>query len=103
MDTVRFISAAGGHLELSYALMNRDGSVRFHATLTLADLRASLGVYDDRPDEFALLFDDLARDWRGFEGVREWFSLDNASLITYTSDRLGHVFAAHEHDNNSYA
>ena len=103
METVRFISAAGGHLELSDAVVNRDESLRFRATLSLAELHASVGVYDDHPAGLAVLFDDLARDWRGFEGIREWFSLENEFLITCTSDRLGHVFASIELRNNWYA
>lgn len=34
---------------------------------------------------------ELAEDWRGWEGIRSWKSLEGELELSATSDRLGHV------------
>ncbi|MEO8002398.1 MAG: DUF6228 family protein [Arenimonas sp.] len=38
-----------------------------------------------------LLFQEMARDWRGWSGTKEWRALDGELSIVASSDSLGHV------------
>ena len=71
-----------------------DGAVR---TLTVRvegpGLSAERQVYE--PEEFggygalAVFFDEMATAWRGWEGPREWYSLEGELAVTAVHD--GHV------------
>jgi hypothetical protein len=39
----------------------------------------------------AILFADFAENWRGWEGEKAWYDIDDALHLVATSDRLGHV------------
>jgi hypothetical protein len=42
-------------------------------------------------DGLGLYWSELAEDWRGWEGVRSWRSLEGDLELSATSDSLGHV------------
>lgn len=37
------------------------------------------------------LFEDLALNWRGWEGIKSWVSMEGELELTATCDRIGHV------------
>ncbi|WP_316367281.1 DUF6228 family protein [Candidatus Thiodiazotropha sp. CDECU1] len=37
------------------------------------------------------LFQSLAQDWKGWEGVREWSSIEGEFGLSASSDNLGHI------------
>ena len=45
---------------------------------------------------FAELFEDLAANWRGWLGRKEWRSLEGELRLTAECDRLGHVWITTE-------
>ena len=42
------------------------------------------------------LFEEMARDWRGWEGGKEWKSTDGRLKLACFHDRLGHIDLAFE-------
>jgi hypothetical protein len=36
-------------------------------------------------------FDNLAADWKGWEGQKTWSNLEDELTVTATSDKLGHI------------
>ena len=88
-----------------------DGQLRFHSpavgpppsvtvviTVTLPELNASKLIearssWGAGPD-LADYFSDLARDWRGWDGAREWMSSCGELRIASHHDRVGHVVVA---------
>lgn len=39
----------------------------------------------------SLLFDEMARDWKGWRNDKTWTALEGELALTASSDRLGHV------------
>jgi hypothetical protein len=52
---------------------------------------SSAKVYIYEPHGLAALFADLATNWRGWEGAKEWSSVEEDFSLSCTSDALGHV------------
>lgn len=52
---------------------------------------ASARVYLYEPHGLASLFAELAANWKGWEGVKQWRSVEGDFALSCTSDRLGHV------------
>ena len=50
---------------------------------------SSARVYD--PAGVVMLFDDMAAHWRGWEGEKQWSSVEDHLALSCTSDGLGHV------------
>jgi hypothetical protein len=64
----------------------------YHARLECPGLTAATNVYSLGDDGLPNFFVSLAEDWRGFEGVREWGSLEGQlTLEAITADHLGHI------------
>jgi hypothetical protein len=38
-----------------------------------------------------MLFDEMAREWRGWSGTKEWASLEGELSLSCTADGKGHV------------
>jgi hypothetical protein len=55
----------------------------FHGTLC---------VYDDEQVCLAAFFNDLAENWRGWRGKREWGTLEGNMSLSATCDSLGHTY-----------
>ena len=73
---------------LSFAAHSRD---YFTVTLRANGLDATVRVSSYLSDGFAMFFADLAADWRGWQGAREWSSLEGECELRAESDRTGHV------------
>lgn len=63
-------------------------SVRMSGPVTV-----SVNAYDIAPHRWAEFFDDLAANWRGWEGSKAHESLEGHVKVTATCDRTGHVTA----------
>lgn len=64
-----------------------DVEVRLHG----GGVEAAETVFDNNPQEWTSFFQGLARDWRGWEGVRVIESLEHQLRLSCTTDRLGHI------------
>lgn len=86
------------YLRLSDAEVRRDGPWSVHVHLRLPDLQADTEVLFGPPPEEPLadFFETLARDWRGWEGIRTWDAYKGGLRIDATVDALGHVLLAVE-------
>ena len=63
-----------------------------YCRVTLKDrdiVASSARIYDVAG--LATLFDDMAADWRGWEGEKEWSAVDNDFALSCTSDAQGAV------------
>ncbi len=58
----------------------------------LAATRTQVYLYD--PEPLVRLFDELAQNWRGWEGDKHWHSVESDLDLKCTSDRLGHITIA---------
>jgi hypothetical protein len=57
-----------------------------------ASARGLVYAYDPRGEGgLRSLFASMARNWRGWEGKKEWESLEGELSLTCTSDPLGHI------------
>jgi len=67
----------------------------WHALLEAGNLRAETPVYVEghfhESSSFARLFQEMARDWRGWDDVRKWATLEGEVELGFSIDRLGHV------------
>ncbi len=48
------------------------------------------------------LFEEIAREWRGWDGEKDWAALDDELRLTASSDHTGHttlVVVMHDHDS----
>ena len=61
------------------------------AELVAPSLHAAASVYVHGPLGLARLFEDMARDWKGWSGAKEWSSLEGELTLRCTQDALGHV------------
>ncbi|MDQ3685222.1 MAG: DUF6228 family protein [Acidobacteriota bacterium] len=52
---------------------------------------SSAKVYIYEPHSLALLFEELATSWKGWEGAKEWSSVEGDFSLSCKSDGLGHV------------
>ena len=70
-----------------------DGSEYYRVTLKTEAMTASLKVYAFEPSgEYCWrYFADLADNWRGWSGIKQWSSLEGEFKISSESDALGHI------------
>ncbi|MBA2502119.1 MAG: hypothetical protein H0V27_04480 [Pyrinomonadaceae bacterium] len=52
---------------------------------------SSAKVYIYEPHSLALLFEELTASWKGWEGAKEWSSVEGDFSLSCKSDGLGHV------------
>ncbi|MFZ9595110.1 MAG: DUF6228 family protein [Bdellovibrionia bacterium] len=57
-------------------------------------------LYDDNRS-LLRLFEELAANWRGWEGSKDWSSLEGDVTISCTTDNLGHISFNVELTNNN--
>jgi Family of unknown function (DUF6228) len=83
-----------GELEFSEkeGLSLSAGREYFRATIRSKYLTSFTDVYAFDPFDSNLVrfFEDLARNWKGFDGEKEWSSLEGELSLICTSDNLGH-------------
>jgi hypothetical protein len=64
----------------------------YRVTLSVSDVRGSCLVCDYEPAAYLRgFFRDLATNWRGWKGKKEWSSLEGELRLTATSDSVGHI------------
>jgi len=79
-------------LELSAPLRLKEELQQFTVTIRAEGLTASRDVYAFEGEERLLaLFDEMAAEWRGWEGTKEWASLEGELTVAVTHDRVGTV------------
>ena len=54
-------------------------------------IRAQTRVYAYHPESLAALFDEMAREWRGWSGAKEWASVEGELTLSCTTDGKRHV------------
>ena len=95
VDTVTIKSSRGaGELKLSEPRPPSAGYPVEYLRVSLQDKEiaaSSSKVYIYEPFGLAALFDDLAANWKGWEGVKERSSVEGDFALSCTSDGLGHV------------
>lgn len=83
-----------GELELSWkeGLSETAGQEFFRSNIKSKHLSSYTDVYAFDPFDSKLVrfFENLAENWKGFEGKKEWSSLEGEFSLNCTSDRLGH-------------
>jgi hypothetical protein len=88
-------SLAIGDGDERFILVAPEGSQRplsvFDATLVGPRLDATLDIYVDQPGDLPAFFAGLAGDWRGWDGVRRWESLERDLRLACRHDRVGRV------------
>lgn len=103
MDIVEIKSSEGA---VRLVLSNPEPSDRepdyFVATVEDAGLRASARVYAYGASGIAALFEDVAANWRGWEGEKTGGTVEGDLCLTCTSDRLGHTFVRVEISSGPY-
>ena len=66
-------------------------------TIQLRELRAStrpLNAYNDYARDgrrLAGIFAEMAKEWRGWEGEKVWYTTDHEVTLTFTHDRISRV------------
>ena len=64
----------------------------FHARLRGRGFDGRVEVYElGPPKQLAMFFRDLAVNWRGWRGDKQWAALEGALSLTANSDSTGHT------------
>jgi hypothetical protein len=87
-------SRSAGELKLSEPtpLGSRYPVEYLHVSLKDKDIAASSAkVYIYEPHSLASFFEDLAANWKGWEGTKEWSSVEGDFNLSCDSDSLGHI------------
>ena len=83
-----------GELEFSCkeGLNQPTGQEYFRVTIKSRHLSSFTDVYAFDPFDSNLVkfFEDLARNWKGFDGEKEWSSLEGEFSLSCSTDNLGH-------------
>jgi hypothetical protein len=87
--------ANNANIELSESegLARPAGAEYYHVTLRENEFTASRPVYafDPTGNSLSKFFSELLADWKGWDGVRAWSSLEGEFRRTCEHDGLGHV------------
>jgi uncharacterized protein DUF6228 len=92
MEAFRLTSCRDAFELLLGPVTGEAGAGTFPARLVGGPATAEVRAYDTRCDSLADFFGELAAQPRGWEGVKEWMSLEEHMPLSATMDRLGHVF-----------
>lgn len=83
-----------GELEFSEkeGLSRPDGKEYFRVAIRSQHLSSLTDVYAFDPFDSNLMrfFEDLAENWKGFDGEKSWSSLEGEFSLSCMSDSLGH-------------
>jgi hypothetical protein len=94
-DSLTIKSSNSAEIQFSEreGLFRSVGSEYFRVTLKTENMMASLKVYifDPFDKAFCRYFAELAENWRGWNGIKQWNSLEGELQISSESDSLGHV------------
>ena len=67
------------------------GAWCYTAELNSKSLTATVKVYDHLPQRFREFFGQIAQDWRGWSGAREYESLEPMLKISATHNNIGRI------------
>jgi hypothetical protein len=91
MNSVTLNAERGRSLQLTQAQdVDSEHGSGFNARLTIPEGAVETNVYEYR-ESLAEYFSDLAAQWRGWDGVNEYASLEGQLSLSATHDRLGTV------------
>jgi hypothetical protein len=83
------IKSVNSDYSLTFSLVEND---YFTVDVQGADRSAQTRVWGYTDCQFLVgLFESIAKDWRGWDGVRDWSSIEGEFQLFASSDRLGHV------------
>lgn len=93
-DSVRVLTAyPSDWLEFSNPEVSSSGSFDFYAvTLSTTGLKASLRIEAYWEAGLIELFNEIARDWKGWDGKKEWESIERSLALSAVADRAGHTY-----------
>ena len=85
-------------------LAKRDGSEFYRVTIRENEFQASTRVYafDPKAEGLAKFFLALAKDWKGWNGCRDWSSLEGEFEVRCEHDGLGHVTTTAKLHSNAF-
>ena len=84
-----------GTLEFVDVLRDRQGEVeQFSVWLTDENLRAGVRVYTAGTMCLAAYFENLAKHWAGWDGVKAWAPWERRLVLKSTNDGRGHISIA---------
>ena len=78
------------HDGTSLELSERCGGY-YRVTISGPNFHGAATAYEYNPGDLKAFFDDLAANWRGWLGKKEWRSLEGELSLSATSDSTGHV------------
>lgn len=69
-----------------------DGAQYFEARLQLPALECRAKIYGYNPTGSLVgVLEELARNWKGWQGARRWSSIESDLLLEFAHDGIGHV------------
>jgi hypothetical protein len=80
----------GRYLRLSSPRGRADDSIEYEATLEIPDGAVSITVFDYNT-QFPVFLRDVADAWQGFDGVKDYSSLEGQLLLSCRHDGIGSV------------
>lgn len=84
------ISSVNSGAKLEFFNLTQDYfSVRFSSPSLSASHR--VWIYDRDTHLLVKLFEEMAQNWKGWEGVKIWEAIEGDFGLACTSDRLGHI------------
>src|SRR5579863_1133584 len=78
-------------LELAVGPNRRPYHAQWSVKLETPSVVATHAFWGSDPGSLVAFFDDLASNWRGWDGRREWTELERELGLIATHDGLGHV------------
>lgn len=93
MEPFRIKSAHDGTtLEFCDPIRSAGGELDYFTVAIQAPNASAIAkIYAYQAESLVTFFTDVAQSWRGWDGVKEWTSLEGEFELRATSDRLGHV------------
>jgi hypothetical protein len=80
-------------LEFSSREVSSSGSFDFYSvTVSSTGLKASLRIDAYWEDGLIEFFNEIARDWKGWIGKKEWESIERSLALSAIADRAGHTY-----------
>ena len=80
---------------LIFTLLGDDhGETAFSAEISNAPFNGRVESSTWHVGPPTLLFQEMARDWKGWSGKKEWAALEGELRLTATSDSSGHITVA---------
>jgi hypothetical protein len=91
VNEARITGTNGTVLILRHPSTDSDGGWRYTADVEFVCGKAGVGIWDYGDPRLPKFFQDLADDWRGFDGVRSIVTIEGDLEISAEHDGLGTV------------